>query len=57
MAQPASAPRFSRTPAASVGSLAVAGQHTTDVLRDWGFTHDEIDDLLARGAAVQAPSG
>ena len=52
--QPASAPRFSRTPAADVGSLAVTGQHTTDVLHDWGFTHDEIDDLLAHGAAVQA---
>ena len=54
--QPSSAPRFSRTPAADVGSLAVTGQHTTDVLHDWGFTHDEIDELLAHGAAVQAES-
>jgi alpha-methylacyl-CoA racemase len=54
--QPSSAPRFSRTPAAEVGALAVTGQHTTDVLHDWGFTQNEIDDLLAHGAAVQAPS-
>jgi alpha-methylacyl-CoA racemase len=54
--QPASAPRFSRTPAADVGSLAVTGEHTSDVLHDWGFTRDEIDELLARGAAMQADS-
>ena len=52
--QPSPAPRFSRTPAAAVASLAVSGQHTTEVLGDWGFTRDEIDELLAHGAAVQA---
>jgi alpha-methylacyl-CoA racemase len=52
--QPAPAPRFGRTPAGTAGSLAVTGQDTTDVLAEWGFTPTEIDDLLQRGAVVQA---
>ena len=54
--QPSSAPRFSRTPTADVGSARGDRATPTDVLHDWGFTHDEINDLLAHGAAVQAPS-
>ena len=52
--QPAAAPRFSRTPAPTVGSTAVSGQHTSEVLADWGFTTDEIESLLAHEAVVQA---
>jgi alpha-methylacyl-CoA racemase len=52
--QPAPAPRFGRTPAGEVGSLAVAGEDTTEVLTEWGFGADEIEALLSSGAAVQA---
>lgn len=53
--QPAPAPRFARTPAAAPGPPVRAGQHTEQVLRDWGFTADEIDALLAAGTVAQAP--
>jgi len=50
--QPAPAPRFSRTtPEISLPS-AHAGQHTAEVLRDWGVAN--VDALLASGAAKQA---
>ncbi len=35
--QPSSAPRFSRTPSPAVGPLAATGQHTSEVLLDWGL--------------------
>jgi len=51
--QPAPAPRFSRTSASlTTPPPAVAGQDTRDALLAWGV--DGVDDLLARGAAVQA---
>lgn len=34
--QPAPAPRFSRTPGAVQRPPAVAGEHTAEILRDWG---------------------
>lgn len=43
--QPAPGPRFSRTPGAIAGPSAVPGQHTDDVLADWGFAADEIAGL------------
>jgi alpha-methylacyl-CoA racemase len=52
--QPAPAPRFGRTPAATPGPVAAAGADTAAVLRDWGFGEAEIDALLASGAAAQA---
>jgi alpha-methylacyl-CoA racemase len=54
--QPAAAPRFSRTPAGTPGPPVTAGQHTNDVLGDWGFGQDEISSLLAGGVVAQAPS-
>jgi alpha-methylacyl-CoA racemase len=36
--QPAAAPRFSATPAGPVGAPAVPGEHTAEVLADWGLT-------------------
>lgn len=36
--QPAPAPRFSRTPAAVQRPPANPGEHTADILRDWGVT-------------------
>jgi alpha-methylacyl-CoA racemase len=48
--QPAPAPRFSRTPGEIVRPPPHAGQHTTEVLADWGFDRVEIDRLAANGA-------
>jgi alpha-methylacyl-CoA racemase len=55
--QPAPAPRFSRTPAASPAPPAVPGQHTTEVLRERGFSRAEVDALLGAGVVRQAPAG
>lgn len=50
--QPAPAPRFSRT-AATIGSPpAHAGQHSREVLADWGIALDRIDALIESGAVV-----
>ncbi|WP_276529945.1 CaiB/BaiF CoA transferase family protein [Nocardioides lijunqiniae] len=53
MVQPQPAPRFSRT-AATLGlpPSPAAGTHTREALAAWGVTG--VDDLLARGVAVQA---
>ncbi|HUS60926.1 MAG TPA: CaiB/BaiF CoA-transferase family protein [Acidimicrobiales bacterium] len=48
--QPAPAPRFSRTPGAISGPPAHAGQHTDEVLSDWGFDAAEINRLKDTGA-------
>jgi alpha-methylacyl-CoA racemase len=50
--QPAPAPRFSRTPGAIAGPSAVPGQHTDDVLADWGFAADEIAHLRTTKAVA-----
>ena len=52
MQQPAPAPRFSRTPGEIAFPPAHAGQHTADILRDWGFDSDRIEALIAGGAVV-----
>src|SRR5699024_6639370 len=50
--QPASAPRFSRTPG-NVGDPPVApGTHTREVLAEYGVR--SVDGLLSRGAVAQA---
>ncbi|WP_276592209.1 CaiB/BaiF CoA transferase family protein [Nocardioides lijunqiniae] len=53
MVQPQPAPRFSRT-AATLGlpPSPAAGTHTREALAAWGIAG--VDDLLARGVAVQA---
>jgi alpha-methylacyl-CoA racemase len=48
--QPAPAPRFSRTEVEIAGPPARAGQHTDEVLGDWGFAVDEIAKLREAGA-------
>lgn len=50
--QPAPAPRFSRTPAAMPQPAPVAGEHTAEVLGDWGFDRSEIRDLLEHSAVA-----
>lgn len=52
--QPAPAPRFSRTAPAVSSPPAHPGQHTREVLRDAGFTDDEVTTLLANGVVVDA---
>ncbi|HQV56608.1 MAG TPA: CaiB/BaiF CoA-transferase family protein [Ilumatobacteraceae bacterium] len=52
--QPAPAPRFSRTAATVDIPPAHPGQHTREVLTDWGISAERIEALLASGAAVDA---
>ena len=49
--QPAPAPRFDRTPGAVQRPPARRGEHTREVLEEWGLS--DVDALLASGAAVQ----
>ncbi len=48
--QPAPAPRFSRTPGEITRPRAKPGQHTDEVLTEWGFTADEVAKLREVGA-------
>jgi len=50
--QPAPAPRFSATPATLDRSPAAPGQHTSEVLQDWGFTDVEVAELRAAGTVT-----
>ena len=50
MPQPAPAPRFSRTTAEVQRRAPWPGQHTDEVLADWGFDADEIAKLRETGA-------
>ncbi|HET8662172.1 MAG TPA: CaiB/BaiF CoA-transferase family protein [Micromonosporaceae bacterium] len=49
--QPAPAPRFSATPARLTTPPPLPGEHTRDVLTEWGVSG--VDDLLAAGAVTQ----
>ena len=48
--QPGPAPRFSRTPGAVQGPVPDPGQHTDEVLADWGWSAESIASLRAAGA-------
>ena len=48
--QPAPAPRFSRTSAEIQGPPPRPGEHTDDVLLDWGFDADDVAKLREAGA-------
>lgn len=52
--QPAPAPRFSRTPNAVPTPPAHPGQHSREVLLDWGFAESAIELLLSSGAVKDA---
>jgi alpha-methylacyl-CoA racemase len=52
--QPAPAPRFSRTAADVTQPPAHDGEHTREVLADWGVPADRVEELLASGAVRQA---
>ncbi len=48
--QPAPAPRFSRTQSEIQRSAAMVGEHTEEVLSDWGYNPEEIEQLIAANA-------
>ena len=48
--QPAPAPRFSRTKAEIRSAAPTPGQHTDEVLTEWGFAADDIAKLREVGA-------
>mgnify|MGYP005814211219 CR=1 FL=1 len=52
--QPAPAPKFSRTPGAVAAPPPEIGEHTADILRDWGFGDGEIAELHRDGVVKTA---
>ncbi len=48
--QPAPAPRFSRTQSAIQSSAALVGEHSEEILADWGFSAAEIGALRKNSA-------
>ena len=46
IAQPAPAPRFSRTPSAVQSPPPDPGQHTEEILLDWGFSAERVNGLV-----------
>ena len=52
--QPAPAPRFSRTSPEVTRLPAHAGQHTREVLADWGVPPERVEELVTLGAVRQA---
>ncbi len=51
-AEPTPAPRLSRTPGIAGTARPKPGEHTSEVLLQYGFSQSEIDALSAAGAAV-----
>lgn len=54
MMQPAPAPRFSRTVAEVAMPPAHPGQHSAEILSDWGFDAARIEALIDSGAVAAA---
>ena len=52
--QPAPAPRFSRTPGEIQRDPANLGEHSTEILQEFGFDDAEISAVIAAGAVKQA---
>jgi len=50
--QPAPAPRFSRTVPAVPAAPPLPGQHTDEVLADWGISADDAAKLKVAGAVA-----
>ena len=48
--QPAPAPRFSRTQGKIQSAPALAGEHTDEILANWGINAEEIEELKNAGA-------
>ncbi|MBA8961897.1 alpha-methylacyl-CoA racemase [Rhodococcus percolatus] len=54
LVQPAPAPRFSRTPATVDRRPPVPGEHTSEILTDWGIESGRVADWLRSGAVREA---
>jgi alpha-methylacyl-CoA racemase len=54
--QPAPAPRFSRTVAEIASPPAIPGQHSRDILEDWGVPEHLIDQAFKQPTAIGARS-
>ncbi|MEL6985093.1 MAG: CaiB/BaiF CoA-transferase family protein, partial [Actinomycetota bacterium] len=52
--QPAPAPRFSRTPGKVHGPIPEPGQHSREVLVEWGLEPAAVDRLIEAGTVVVA---
>ena len=50
--QPNAAPRFSRTPSEVRGSPAAPGQHSREILADWGFDEAKANSLFDSGVVA-----
>jgi alpha-methylacyl-CoA racemase len=50
--QPAPAPRLSRTPPTIAGPPPGDGEHSRQILDDWGFDPERIDSLIASGTVL-----
>ena len=50
--QPAPAPRLSRTPGVISRPPPSGGEHSREILEDWGFAIDRIEALLASGTVL-----
>jgi alpha-methylacyl-CoA racemase len=50
--QPAPAPRFSRTPGRVSAPAATRGEHGREILADWGFDSDEVEQLESAGGLL-----
>ncbi|MEE3139910.1 MAG: CoA transferase, partial [Actinomycetota bacterium] len=48
--QPGPAPRFSRTPGEVQMPPPAPGQHTEEILTDWGFSSEDVEKLKDVGA-------
>ncbi|EID77051.1 MULTISPECIES: CaiB/BaiF CoA transferase family protein [Rhodococcus] len=57
LVQPAPAPRFSRTAAAVDRRPPLPGEHTTEILTDWGIDPGRAADWLRSGAVREAAAG
>jgi len=56
VAHPAPAPKLSRTPARIRSSSPCVGEHTSEVLSEWGWDRTHLSRLLDSGAIIQAPA-
>jgi alpha-methylacyl-CoA racemase len=54
--QPAPAPRFDRTPGGLSLPPPLGGEHTVEIMREIGYTGDDIDALVAAGTLGRRPA-
>lgn len=52
-AQPAPAPRFSKTPASISSPPPLPGVHTCSVLKEWGISKNQIEEMMRTGVITE----